>query len=612
MKDESETKTERTPTGAICARVKAYLDDRETWETRQDIWYKMRHHGLRRKRMPFAGAADMHYPLIDSTIDKLTPFYIQQFTGAPLLADFTASDIFGKDNLRIADQAARYFDWYMKNSTNFEDEIDPLVDTMLLTGKAVVKIRWDERRDALDFNALDPLFFIVPTMAKNLQDAESVTEVIQLTPAQYRRIKVYKQDGDFVERLLVKGDENGEGEETNDVKYTREGITQPDGKNIVIWQTYRKEDVEETISLSTINPLTGEKIQIQKKQRTERVKVYTYAPHMPDEPVREPFILPYEHNQYPFVDFPMEVKEKRWYSSRGIAERLAAFEAYLCKTWNEKCDAMTYFNSPVYKASGSIPNASNLNFKPGSVVTADIQRIDSGQPPISFDQEMTNARAVAETLVQVPDFALGKQNNLNEPRTATEVNAISRMSNAGLDSKASLFRKRIKLLYIQAWSLIKQFGSSDRLNYILDGQVHSADKNIMEHKFEIAPAGAANSWNVQYLQQQALSLFQLFNGDPLMNQVGLRKMVLERTVPDKVEDLLVDPSHEIEIKRILSELQQAEAQGIAVPQEAKRIALEQIRSHFDAIKQANPALAQQLGQQLAQMMQPQAQPQAIG
>jgi translation initiation factor 6 (eIF-6) len=93
----------------------------------------------------------------------------------------------------------------------------------------------------------------------------------------------------------------------------------------------------------------------------------------------------------------------------------------------------------------------------------------------------------------------------------------------------------------------------------------------------------------------------------MMNQIELRKMVVERTAPDKVEDLIIDPTHEIEIKRILGELQQAEAQGVIIPNEIKQRALEQIKSHFDAIKAANPQQAQALGQQLAQMMAPQTQ-----
>ena len=597
----------RTTEEQLASLTRQSLSDRSRWEERQDIWYKMRNHGLRRTRMPFPKAADLHYPLIDTVIEKLTPFYLQQFSGAALLADFIATNGSGRDIASLSEQAARFFDYEVKQNTNFEDEEEPLIDSMLLSGRAVLKIRWDDAKETVSYDVLDPLFFIVPTMTKSLQDAEFITEVVQYSPAQYKQIKVFRQDDDFVQLLYKKGDENGDGDDTNDIKYTREGLSQPDGKTIVLWTTYRKEWVEEKYTVAEIDPISGAEIAVEQVRKVRRVRVYTYAPHMPDKPVRPPFTLPYKHNEYPFVDFPAEGKEKRWYSPRGVAEKLASFEVYLCKVWNEKADAMTFYNNPIYSTNGApIANASNLKMTPGSVFQSALQRVDAGNPPISFDQEMINTRSAAESLVQVPDFGMGKQTDLSERRTATEIQAISQLSSAGQDARAQLFRKRLRQVYRQTWAILKDYKKDSVLRFIHDGKAGVADRAIFAQDFDVAPAGAPNSWNKQYHAQVALQLLQLFRQDPNVNQIALKRAVIETLAPQYLTDLIIDPRHEMAIRQILQELQQYEAQNGVVPPEAKQQALAAIQEHFNAIKAANPQAAAALAQQLGQAMQPQA------
>ena len=328
---------------------------------------------------------------------------------------------------------------------------------------------------------------------------------------------------------------------------------------------------------------------------------------MPDKPVRPPFTLPYKHNDYPFVDFPAEGKEKRWYSPRGVAEKLASFEVYLCKVWNEKADAMTFYNNPIYSTNGApIANASNLKMTPGSVFQSALQRVDAGNPPISFDQEMINTRSAAESLVQVPDFGMGKQTDLSERRTATEIQAISQLSSAGQDARAQLFRKRLRQVYRQTWAILREYKKDSVLRFIRDGKAGVADRAIFAQDFDVAPAGAPNAWNKQYHAQVALQLLQLFRQDPNVNQIALKRAVIETLAPQYLTDLIIDPRHEMAIRQILQELQQYEAQNGVVPPEAKQQALAAIQEHFNAIKAANPQAAAALAQQLGQAMQPQA------
>ena len=64
------------------------INSRERWEARQGLWYQMRNDGLARKQKPWPNAADMHFPLVDTTINKLKPGFFQQAMGLNVLATF--------------------------------------------------------------------------------------------------------------------------------------------------------------------------------------------------------------------------------------------------------------------------------------------------------------------------------------------------------------------------------------------------------------------------------------------------------------------------------------------------------------------------------------------
>ena len=116
------------------------LADRTDWANRQMVFYQIRHDGLRRKRKPFPGAADLHFPLVDQVIEKLVPFYYNQIFATELLASFVAQP--GTDQ-RAVSAAAQWFDFKIKERSNFEDEICPAINSMLQSGRGPLKATWD-------------------------------------------------------------------------------------------------------------------------------------------------------------------------------------------------------------------------------------------------------------------------------------------------------------------------------------------------------------------------------------------------------------------------------------------------------------------------------------
>ena len=490
------------------------LRARSAWETRQRLWYEMRHQGLRRRNKPFPGASDLHFPLADGMIEKLKPFYYQQLFATDTIASFVTL----KDQPEeVTSAAAQWFDYKLKQESNIEEEMLTCIDHMLMTGRVLLKAYWDAEENRVAFDAIDPLYVIVPRTTKNdIQKADWLAHVFLVSVEQYKANANYKQDADFVKSITGKGEDGGERAKEQE-KFRREGITTGTGENeIVIWEVYSRSGAGAGWVINTYSPLRG-----------------------PDEPIRAEFGLPYEHGLLPFVSFVTEIKDKGYYSPRGIPEIVAAFETSLCKTWNEKIDSMTFANRPIYTADREIPNAGNLRIVPGQIIPYGITAVQQNAPPFSYDQEMTSARMIAEYRVGMPDFGTGQSINTAQRKTATEVEQIGNLMNQNVDLRSRVFRKALGMLYRQSWALLLQY--DDDFQYVYDGELTGINPDALHGEYMIAPNGSSDSWNRQAQLQKAVARKQLLGQSPYINQEELDRSILELDDPRLIKRLFVDP-----------------------------------------------------------------------
>lgn len=177
------------------------IANRKTWADRQAVWYQMRRDGLRRRNKPYPGAADLHFPLVDTIIEKLKPFYLNQLFATERLADFTARRPEAADKIV---QAAWWFDYKLKQRSNLESQIALAIDYMLQNGRGILKVYWDaeERRVALD--AIEPIYLIVPADTTDLACADRIVHVQHLSPWKYKNgpgSEHRKKDAEFVKRI---------------------------------------------------------------------------------------------------------------------------------------------------------------------------------------------------------------------------------------------------------------------------------------------------------------------------------------------------------------------------------------------------------------------------
>jgi hypothetical protein len=480
------------------------LQTRIVWENKQRLFYQMRHDGLKRKSKPFATAADMHYPEIDMTIRRLKPFWMGQVQAGDRLAQFVAM----QEQLEpITDAAADYFHFILTQRSQYLRKLRVAVDHMLLRGRGVLKVTTDPfDNHALSFQAVDPLFIIMPDSANDFDDADEFVHVQHLTLEQYKRNRLYSQDRDVISKIV--GSENFESLQMiiQDIR-VREGITHNRNPNsIILFEHYTK----------TMGGYTVE----------------TYCPGAPDVPVRKPYGVPYKvagKVSQPFFSIVLEVKDEGWYSPRGIAELLAPVEMYLTKLWNEKADAMTFGNRPVFTSDGEANiNTANIRWQPGEFIPRNVKAVQMPAPPFSFDQELNFARAIGEMQAQSPDFGITApdgQSDSGKPRTATENQRISALQQAGTNDNGNFFREDLAKIYRHAWGLICQFKDRD-FAYYAAGKIGTLPGEALHDKYLIAPDGSPDGWNRMQRFQKSMARLQVWKGDPNCDQDKLKRDVM--------------------------------------------------------------------------------------
>ena len=582
------------------AEVLQDLADRSVWDTRQRMFYEMRHHGLRRKNKPWPGASDVHFPLVDTTISELKPAYFQQLFATDLIAQFVPTS---PQVAEFTTAAAQWFDHRIKQRTNLETEVLSAVDSMLMCGTGILKVLWDYSSKRLKYYTVDPQHFVVPAWTRDIADADRICHISVYSVDAYKRQKHLKQDKAILDQIVGSYNEDAGDMNTEAAKYEREGLTFPEQDKIIVWEVYNR------------CPDTGQWI------------ICTYSPTSPDLDLRPPMKVPYNHGKPPFIAFNYEIKDPGFFSSRGVVELQAVFEAELTKLQNEKMDCMTLFNRPLYRAERDMPNSGNLRLTPGSILPYGIQPVMHQAPPISFDTQMNIMREIAQNRVSTPDFGLTQTLQNTERRTATEIQAIGGLYQQSSDLRMRIFRIALGNLYRMSWSILLQYDKSS-LNYWYLDTAQEIPQEALHEQYNIQPTGSADGVNKQLLMQKAITRFQMFANDPYIDQGQLRKTILESDDATLVKRLYVDPmltqstqaedqaneitflrlgfpalvkdsdDHLIHIQTVMSYITNRADTG-APPEPAEGQFLEQhIGEHLEKLKEADPKTGRQVENEL--------------
>lgn len=476
------------------------LQDRQKWERRQVLWNRMRGQGVGRATKPWPAAANMHIPISDTIIGKLKPYYIVWIFGPELLASFYSLDDQGDS---YTDAVAQWFDYKVRESSNFSEQMICAVDSCLQNGMGIIKTYWDAKANQLAYTSVHPYFIIMPPWATyDFQKADRVVHVMQYSKEEYLRdadAKGFNAEDTFVDSIKGEGKPDPRFEQ---YRYMAEGLNYSRLKELIIlWEVYLR-------------------------QTDGQILVKTFSPLQPDEPARADFKLPYEHKEIPLTVVPYELTDGMFYSSRGVCELTQMYEASACKMWNEKLDFMSIANRPVLSTQGGSINAQNIRWEPGAVYDSVLQLVQQPSPPVSFDEEIQQTRSMAEQRVGIPDFGTNQSNQPQGNKTATETNVITNVMQQNNDLRARILKAAVTKIFEQSWSLLKQYDNAS-LNYFWRNQRLSLDDAAFDNKYVLKPNGSVDGYSREREIQKLMQLRQLSQGSPWIKTPEIDKKIVE-------------------------------------------------------------------------------------
>src|SRR5213594_2907146 len=469
----------------LYSEITGDLEDRSKWESRQIVWAKMRGAGVGRANRPWPGAANVHVPVADNIIGKLKPYYVVWIFGPELLASFYSLETQGDS---YTDSVAQWFDYKVREVSNFSEQAVCAIDSCLQNGFGVLKTYWDDRARKLSFTSIHPYFIIVPAYSTfDFQKADRVVHVMQYSRDEYERHR-----------------------------YTAEGLSYSKLSDmIVLWEVYIRET-------------------------DGQIRVKTFSPMQPDEPARGDFKLPYEHKEIPLTMIPYELTDGGFYSSRGVCELVQMYEASACKTWNEKLDFMSIANRPVLSTQGGSINAQNIRWEPGAVYDSVLQLVQQPAPPVSFDQEISSNRSMAEQRVGIPDFGVAGPNQPQGNKTATETNVITNVMQQNNDLRARILKGAMTRVFTQSWGLLKQY-DRESLDYFWRNQRQTLDDAAFDNKYVLKPNGSVDGYSREREIQKLMQLRQLSQGSPWIITPEIDKKIVELMDSQWVAEIYSEP-----------------------------------------------------------------------
>lgn len=171
--------------------------------------------------------------------------------------------------------------------------------------------------------------------------------------------------------------------------------------------------------------------------------------------------LPYEHGMWTYVKHDYEVKNTRWYASRGVPEKIRGLHQTIEKMYNARLIRDELNNAPMWRVSKQLGLAGDqIRMRPGQVIQGEpgeIEMLNKGiTTDISSERLEQQAKAYAEEYLSITDFSNRSAVNQGGSRTATEIQAINQASTRQVNMDISLFLDTLSEVANHMYLIIKQ------------------------------------------------------------------------------------------------------------------------------------------------------------
>jgi len=171
--------------------------------------------------------------------------------------------------------------------------------------------------------------------------------------------------------------------------------------------------------------------------------------------------LPYDHGMWTYVKHDYELKNTRWYSSRGVPEKIRGLHQTIEKMYNARLIRDEMNNAPMWRVSKQLGMAGDeIRMRPGQVISAEqgeIEMLNKGiTTDVSSERLEQQAKAYAEEYLSITDFSNRSAVNQGGSRTATEIQAINQASTRQVNMDIALFLDTLSEVANHMYLICKQ------------------------------------------------------------------------------------------------------------------------------------------------------------
>lgn len=213
--------------------------------------------------------------------------------------------------------------------------------------------------------------------------------------------------------------------------------------------------------------------------------------------------LPYDHGMWTYVKHDYELKNTRWYSSRGVPEKIRGLHQTIEKMYNARLIRDELNNAPMWRVSKQLGMAGDeIRMRPGQVIQGEpgeIEMLNKGiTTDVSSERLEQQAKAYAEEYLSITDFSNRSAVNQGSARTATEMQLINQASTRQVNMDIALFLDTLSEVANHMYFICKQ--AVDKPTKI-GGVVLTPDDFLV--KVTVAWSGSLDATDYQLQVQKA-------------------------------------------------------------------------------------------------------------
>jgi hypothetical protein len=349
--------------------------------------------------------------------------------------------------------------------------------------------------------AIDPKDLIVPGYTTEVQNAPRIAHKVFLTEGTFQtRARDHGWSKSAVKSVLdTRATEKGQ--HSSGLKRThfdferdiREGLISTHSDDLIeVWEVYWEADID------------GD-------GTPERVS----APIHPDTStlLRDPRHLPFEHGKWPFVQIKFEQNDNRFYSSRGVPEKIDDFDIEVTTRHRNKLNNMDMMVPTFTYRFGSEVDPDNIHYRPGEFYPVlnhdDIKPLEVPNRTISDEREENILMTWVQRYMGGLDTGLADAQNISEARTATEIQAIQRSASETLSYRGEIIQQGMRKVYNMVWDLWNQWGPEEVYLRVIGQPPKRLTKAEIQGDFEIIPVGTVTTTDPVLEAQKALARLQM-------------------------------------------------------------------------------------------------------